>query len=375
MKLRDLLPYPIWSRLQLFRSWLRELPERRRIASLKPRVPRDRLAICTAGSSSAEPGKPLRGGRVKLAPLERRFPGSAAEFNVLYLVSSALPEAADAWIAAARRAGARVVWNQNGIAYPGWIGRAHELLNRPVKDLLPQADVVLYQSEYCRASTEHFVGSVARAKQVLHNAVDTSKFTPRDVELPREPLVLLAAGTQQTTYRVRTALETLKLLREAGVAARLRLAGGLDLEGGRALVERMMSELGVTDVELVGTYARDAAPALYRSAHILIHTVYKDACPTTVLESMACGVPVVATATGGVPELVGDTGGLVPVRESWDEMVAPDPALLADAVRRVAADLPALARAARRRAVEQFDEKSWLDRHEALFRELTGVAA
>src|SRR5690606_39061818 len=146
--------------------------------------------------------------------------------------------------------------------------------------------------------------------------------------LPAGPLVLLAAGTQQSAYRVRAALATLACLRRAGVNARLRLAGALDFEGGRALVERMMRELAVPDVELVGTYGRDAAPELYRSAHVLVHTVYKDACPTTVIEAMASGVPVVGTASGGVPELVGDTGRLVPVRETWDEIVAPDPELL-----------------------------------------------
>lgn len=376
MKLSEILPYPVWSRLQLARNWAAELPERRRIAALTPRVPRDRLAVWTAGASVPATGQPLRGGRVKLAPLQERFPGAPTEFNILYLVSSALPPAAGEWVRLARAAGARVVWNQNGIAYPGWIGRAHELINRPVRELLPQVDAVCYQSDFCRQSTDRFVGSLAKKWLILYNSVDTDTFTPTSSPLPPRPLALLSAGTQQSAYRVRAALATLAALRKDGVEAQLTVAGAFDFDGGRGLVERMMAELGVPDVALVGPYGRDAAPDLYRAAHILLHPKYKDPCPSTVIEAMACGVPVVGTASGGLPELVGeDAGRLIPVRDTWDEDVAPDAAEMAAAVKSVSAALPLLSAAARRRAVERFDQRVWLDRHEALFRELTGVSA
>ena len=43
---------------------------------------------------------------------------------------------------------------------------------------------------------------------------------------------------------------------------------------------------------------------------------------------------------------------------------------LADAVIRIAADRPAFAAAARRRAVARFDLQPWLARHQAVFTEL-----
>src|SRR5205085_10470487 len=66
--------------------------------------------------------EPVHGGAVKLQALAQAFPSSPRDFNVLYLVSSALPPDARMLIRLARRRGAKVVWNQNGVAYPGWPG-------------------------------------------------------------------------------------------------------------------------------------------------------------------------------------------------------------------------------------------------------------
>ena len=370
MRLSEVLPYPIWSRLQVARNWLAERPERARIAALRPRVPRDRIAVWTCGSASAETGRPLRGGRVKLGPLQQAFPGTAEEFNVLYLVSSALPPAAARWVQLAHDAGAVVVWNQNGIAWPGYIGRLHEFMNRPLAELLPQVDHVIFQSAYCQSSTERFVGPIWRKSEVLHNAVDTERFVPGP-PLPAEPLVVVMGGTHQQLYRVEVACRAIAIVQQRGRAVRLRLAGGLDFPGGRAAAEAALAASGARDVELAGPYTRELAPSVFQSGHIALHTTYKDACPTTVVEALACGVPVVGVAAGGVPELVGEDGGLaVAVRDSWDQTVPPDPALLADGIERVAADLPRYAHGARARAVERFGQVAWLERHRALFNEL-----
>lgn len=42
---------------------------------------------------------------------------------------------------------------------------------------------------------------------------------------------------------------------------------------------------------------------------------FRDACPNTVVESMAYGLPVVAVASGGLPDIVGDAGVLIPVND------------------------------------------------------------
>src|SRR5204863_370464 len=84
----------------------------------------------------------------------------------------------------ARRKGARLVLNQNGVAYPAWFGRGWQHANREISQLLARADYVFYQSEFCRLSADRFASPARGPFEILHNAVDTSRFTPGPKPLP-----------------------------------------------------------------------------------------------------------------------------------------------------------------------------------------------
>ncbi|MGA7650554.1 MAG: glycosyltransferase, partial [Thermoplasmata archaeon] len=86
-----------------------------------------------------------------------------------------------------------------------------------------------------------------------------------------------------------------------------------------------------------------------------------------LLEAMAAGTPVVATAVGGVPDVLdgGHAGRLVPYG---------DPVALAGALRSVVEDTKETQRlrAAASERVRGFDWSVTVDRHRALYREVTG---
>jgi glycosyltransferase involved in cell wall biosynthesis len=124
-------------------------------------------------------------------------------------------------------------------------------------------------------------------------------------------------------------------------------------------------------VHALGRYSQADAPAIYKRAHVLLHTKVNDPCPSVVIEALASGLPVVYPRSGGVPELVGDDAGVgVPHPDGYERDEPPSAEALADAVTRVLADLPEHAAAARRRAVERFALEPWLDRHAELFERL-----
>ena len=133
-----------------------------------------------------------------------------------------------------------------------------------------------------------------------------------------------------------------------------------------------MNELALNGrVEFTGPYTQREAPALFRRAHLLLHTKVLDPCPSLVIEAMACGLPVVYPKSGGTVELVGDEAGTgVPHPESWERDEPPSPEALADAVNRLIPELDRYAQAARRRAVERFALEPWLARHAELFEEV-----
>jgi glycosyltransferase involved in cell wall biosynthesis len=311
------------------------------------------------------------GGAVKFQLLERAFPNTPRDFNVLYLGSSSLPLDARMLVRLARRRGAAFVWNQNGVAYQGWYGDGWELVNRPRARLLHEADHVVYQSAFCKLSADRFYGPATGPCEILHNPVDTAAFAPPR-ERPKRPLTLLLAGSQYQRYRVELALQTLALLRAERPDARLVVTGELSFApDGRAQALELGRRLGVEDaVELVGPYLQEEAPALFARADILLHPKVNDPCPTSVLEALACGLPVVYSASGGTPELVGDDAGVgIETPLDWEVDRPPSAQELAAAVVVLAEELPERAASARERAL-RFDVRPWIERHRELFEEL-----
>lgn len=318
------------------------------------------------------------GGIVKLQGLERLFPNTPSRFNVLYLVTSRLPDGAVALARTARKKGARVVVNQNGVAYPAWAGEEWTRINTPMTELLALADHVFYQSDFCRLCADRFLAPRVGPSEILYNCADTTRFAPAGDRPPR-PLTLLLGGTQYQWYRLDLALQILARVRQHVADARLIVTGQLRWSDHRAPATQARDrarELGVLDrVEFLGPYSQAAAPDIFRRADILVHTKYNDPCPTTVIEAMATGLPVVYSNSGGVPELVGsDAGAGVDAPLDWERDHPADPAAMAEAVMTVAADRPRYAAAARQRAVDRFDLQSWLARHQSVFANLVGRA-
>src|SRR5206468_12952311 len=83
--------------------------------------------------------EPAHGGTVKFQALQGEFPNQPRGFDVLYLGSSTVPPDSRTLIWLARRQGARLVWNQDGVAYRGWYGEGFEKVNRRLAHGLHEA--------------------------------------------------------------------------------------------------------------------------------------------------------------------------------------------------------------------------------------------
>lgn len=313
------------------------------------------------------PGERAAGGTAKVQKLNARFPNAPVGFSVLYLGSTWLPRDLRPLLALARRRRIPVVVNQDGVGYPGWAGERTEEVNRPLRHALRAADHVLYQSAFSKRSADLFLGEPVGEWEVLPNCADVSHFTPAERPPAKGP-VLLLGGDQTQAYRIELALETLRALLPLEPDAELLVTGRLVTP-----LMPLVNRLGLAGrVHVVGEYAQRDAPAVFRRAHLLLHTKVNDPCPTLVVEAMATGLPVVYPCSGGTPELVGDEAGIgVPHDDSFERDTPPSPEAMAEAVESVLADLPRYAAAARARAVERFALEPWLERHAELFRALT----
>ena len=311
------------------------------------------------------------GGTVKFQSLQHAFPNTPAGFNLIYLVSSGIPPAAASLVRAAKRRGARFVWNQNGVGFSAWHGPGWERVNEPMRELLGLADHVFYQSEFCRRAADRFVAPASATAEVLYNAVDTRFFRPRAAS--SRPLTLLAAGSHWQWYRVQVAIDALASVRRTIPDARLIIAGRFCWEDAAAADRRVREHarvMGVAEaVEVQPAYPQAEAPRVLSQGDILVHAKCNDPCPTLVLEAMACGLPVVHSASGGTPELVGDAGFGLVSRVDWEHHEPPPPDAIGAAVLDIARDLARYRERVRERSL-RFDVAAWRRRHREVFESL-----
>lgn len=199
------------------------------------------------------------------------------------------------------------------------------------------------------------------------SGVDCTCFQPLRAGRPAEaPLRLLLAARLLWDKGLAEYVEAARMLRKQGRKLRFLLAGTPD-PGNPAAVPEKTLHTWVSEglVEWLG-HVDDMAALLPEVDVAILPTAYGEGLPRFLIEAAACGLPLITTDAPGCREVVVDgiDGLLVPVRNS---------AALAAAIARLQ-DNPELARnlgrAAREKALSQFDERIVIDRTLAVYREL-----
>ncbi len=315
----------------------------------------------------------LGGPRVKVKRLSEYFPESRWHYNLVYLLSNApyLSATALDWLKMRR---IPIVLNQNGVFYSGWYAGDWKKMNRIMAAAYHRADHVFWQSEFCRRAADQFLGVREGPGEILFNAIDTQQRFRPVLQRGERPFTFLITGRidAHLAYRLESSIAGLRAAHDAGLKCRLLIAGRVEntaLESSRRLSQR----LGIDGyVDFLGAYTQETAAAIYQAADAYIMTMYRDSCPNTVLEAMACGLPVLYSISGGVPEQVGPDAGVgMPVPESWEDPAhTPSPEVIGGGMVKIAKNSAAMGGAARQRAESEFEITRWIERHCQVFQRL-----
>jgi glycosyltransferase involved in cell wall biosynthesis len=166
------------------------------------------------------------------------------------------------------------------------------------------------------ATKQRFVadGFDGEAIDVVHNAVDTERFSDGDgsalrrrLGLPPQAFVVLYAGRLDPPKGVEVLLEAFGRLGLDPANARLVIAG--QARGGSspavtqayaARLRRMLPASACTWLPF-----QDDVVSLYRAADVVVlPSLWAEPFPLVPMEAMACGRPVVASRVGGIPEIL-----------------------------------------------------------------------
>ncbi|MFZ5365198.1 MAG: glycosyltransferase family 4 protein [Patescibacteria group bacterium] len=181
--------------------------------------------------------------------------------------------------------------------------------DKTVKKFIKQADIVIFQSEYCKSLFTKGVHSIfgfekpvnVKRSVVIHNGVDTEVFSPQGgrVDLDGKYKILHVAATGMVRKGLGKVLEYAHLLKD-NPQIQFFLVGK---QAEDPIYGADINKFGNVH-QLEFTTDRYQLAQYYRSCDLLLFPSINDCAPNVVLEAMSCGLPVLAADSGGTPEMI-----------------------------------------------------------------------
>jgi glycosyltransferase involved in cell wall biosynthesis len=264
----------------------------------------------------------------------------------------------------AKRRGVRIVQRLNGM---NWLHKVEKTplritlrseINNTILSLIRRslADHIVYQSQFSRDWWNRVYGNPSKPNQITYNGVNLETYSPQGPEQPPKNhySILLVEGHLTGGYArgLETAVRMAQTLQEKhDLTVELMVVGDVS-DGLKAQIQSQAPDLWIT---WRGVVPRESIPGIDRSAHVLFSADLNAACPNSVIEALACGLPVVAYNTGALAELVRDGAGeIVPYGADHWQLEAPIVPPLAAACAKILLDNAAYRQSARARAEAVF---------------------
>jgi glycosyltransferase involved in cell wall biosynthesis len=272
----------------------------------------------------------------------------------------------------ARSRGGRIVQRLDGI---NWV---HKKRNTGLKHYLRAeygnlnlslirsriATKIIYQSEFSRKWWEDWYGKTHVSSSVIHNGVDLNAYSVGRDNIPSYPpyKLLLVEGSLGGGYEMGldNAIRLTEILQEKHkLPVELVVVGKMTDEHKKHIRSKT-----TISINWVGSVPREQIPEIDRSAHIFFSADLNAACPNSVIEALACGLPVVSFDTGALNELVtGDSGRVVPYGGDPWNIDLPDVESLADASAEVLLNQPLFRKSAREQAEKNLGLDTMVDKY------------
>ena len=163
--------------------------------------------------------------------------------------------------------------------------------------------------------------------RAIYNIVELDRFSFRE----RQPLrpKFLTSRLLEPLYNVPCVLRAFAIIQQTYPEATLTIAADGFLRGE---LEQLARDLNLRNAEFIGFVPFEKMPALYDAADIYLSATNIDNMPSSITESMACGLNVVTTDGGGaIPYIMtNEVTGLIVNRDDHEAMAAAAIRLLND---------------------------------------------
>lgn len=225
------------------------------------------------------------------------------------------------------------------------------------------ADRIVYQSEFSRVWWNDWFGMLQTPYLVAHNGVDLEIYRPAVTQIDNSRYkVLVVEGSMGGGYE--SGLENAIRLAEAASKLVLKPLELVVVGEVSASLKVEWTAKSAVPINWAGLVGRDVIPALMNESHALFSADVHPACPNSVIEALACGLPVVAYDTGSLSELVTPEAGVVaPYGGNPWNLKPPQVEPLARGLAHVLENQEKFRAGARQRAEAAFDVRAMMEKY------------
>jgi glycosyltransferase involved in cell wall biosynthesis len=264
----------------------------------------------------------------------------------------------------AKHRGVRIVQRLNGM---NWLHKVEKTplpitlrseINNAILAFIRRslADHIVYQSRFSRDWWNRVYGNPSKSNQVTYNGVDLKTYSSQGAQQPPNDhyRILLVEGHMTGGYArgLETAIRMAQTIKEERLLnVELMVVGDVN-DDLKVRTQSLAPDLWIT---WRGVVPLNSIPDIDRSAHVLFSADLNAACPNSVIEALACGLPVLAYDTGALSELVQDGAGeVVPYGADHWQLEDPSVPPLVQACAKILQDNSAYRQSARARAEAVF---------------------
>lgn len=175
------------------------------------------------------------------------------------------------------------------------------------------ASRIIYQSRFSREWWERKYGPLDKPTAVIYNGIDLARYTPpRDISPISDGIRVLLVeghlknGLEQGLFNAVNAMQEWRS--HLGLPILLSAAGDIPESIQRKVESRLPGRF-----QWLGILPRQGVMREMQRSHIFLSVEMNPACPNSIIEALACGLPVLGWENGAIRELVDEkSGALIP---------------------------------------------------------------
>jgi glycosyltransferase involved in cell wall biosynthesis len=224
------------------------------------------------------------------------------------------------------------------------------------------SDTIIYQSNFTQRWWTSVYGETKADHTVIYNGVDLDVYSPSQKSQPPSDRIriLVIEGHLGGGHELGF-MNVVRFCREfqdfAPKPLELVMVGDVP----RRLRDSLQND---SFIHWMGVVPRENIPEIIRTSHLYMPCEINAACPNSLIESLACGLPVAGFETGAIAELVGkDAGRIIPYGASDANLEPAKVSGLVQPVNEILNQYEKYKNHARDRAISEFNIEKMVDRY------------